>query len=100
MLQRPKMSLEGVGKERLRLICGMIAESLDSPSYEQCAQVLEALHVSVVATREWATIRGVLPTEVPKFISTGRTSGCLFDCDKPGEGLPFIGRVRLSRATM
>jgi len=52
----------------LRDACASIAEHLDGASSNRQDQVLEALQISVSATRETATVEGVLPIDVPEFL--------------------------------
>jgi len=52
----------------LRDACASIAEYLDGASSNRQDQVLEALQISVSATRETATVEGVLPIDVPDFL--------------------------------
>jgi hypothetical protein len=59
---------------RLRPVCRAIESRLENAVAEEWYQVLEALQVSVEATREKAVVRGVLPSEAPKFVTIGRTS--------------------------
>jgi hypothetical protein len=67
-------ALEHVDAARLRLVAQSIEAWLETAGAEEWTQVLEALQISVEATRERATIRGVLPAEVPKLITIARTS--------------------------
>ena len=65
---------------------------LENGDAEQWTLVLEALQVTVEATRQRVILRGILPSEVPKFITTGRTSACSFQSDK--QGTPFWSVVQ------
>ncbi len=67
---------EHVDIARLRLIAQHIETWLENAGAEEWSQVLEALQITVEATRERATIRGILPAEVPKFITIEQTSAC------------------------
>lgn len=51
----------GVNPELLSRACGLVAEWLDGADDARRVQVLEALQVAIVATREVAKLRGVLP---------------------------------------
>ncbi len=67
-----------VSPETLSQVCAAVADWLDRASERDRAVVLEALQISVTATREAATIAGVLPVDVTQFI-TGEPSsapGC------------------------
>ena len=65
---------EPVDAALLRLIGQAIEAWLENGDAEQWTLVLEALQVTVEATRQRVILRGILPSEVPKFITTGRTS--------------------------
>lgn len=59
---------------RLCLIGQAIQAWLDNADVEQRTLVLEALQIAVEATRERVILRGILPGEVPKFITIEQTS--------------------------
>jgi hypothetical protein len=52
---------------------------------------LEALQEAIVATRETATVSGVLPTDPPAFITDEQSCRCMLPGDKPvpSSGVPF-----------
>ena len=60
--------------------------------------MLEALQITVEATRERATIRGLLPAEVPEFITIEQTSACMFN-DSQIASVPFALVVVLYSAS-
>jgi len=61
--------------ETLERVCAAVAEWIDrAASEEDQTLALEALQLAVGATRETATLTGVLPTEPPQFITIERTS--------------------------
>ncbi len=63
-----------IDRAMLERACGLVAGWLDRAGAEQRMLALEALQVAVTATREAATVTGVLPTDAPPFITYhGRT---------------------------
>jgi hypothetical protein len=52
----------------LRTACATVAKRLDDAGPEERERVLEALQVTVTATREEGTVEGVLPIEAPDFL--------------------------------
>ncbi len=60
--------------DHLKRVCAAIEAWLAEPADEQWSLVFEALQVSVEATREQATVHGVLPYEAPKFVTIEQTS--------------------------
>ncbi len=68
----------GEASERLRRTCVAVAGCLDSGRQEEFELVLEAIQLSVAATREKVTVEGVVPLEPCKsaqegFITTEQT---------------------------
>ena len=57
-----------IDEAALRSACAMVAERLDGASAEDRERVLEALQVTVTATREEAIVEGVLPIEPSDFL--------------------------------
>ncbi|MGE4056979.1 MAG: recombinase family protein [Vicinamibacterales bacterium] len=53
----------------LEQACRLVREWLDNADTEKRMMALEALQVAVTATREAATVTGVLPVEAPEFIT-------------------------------
>jgi len=49
--------------------CQAVPRWLDQPDDAKKRITLEALQISVVATREQATVSGVLPLDLPTFLS-------------------------------
>ena len=69
----------GEANEHIRWTCAAIAERLASGRQEEFELVLEAIQLSVAATREKVTVEGVVPLEPRKsaqerFLTTARTS--------------------------
>ncbi len=62
----------------LERACGLVTQWLDEAGTEQRMLALEALQVAVTATREAATVTGVLPVEPPPFITDEQSSRCTF----------------------
>jgi site-specific DNA recombinase len=56
-----------VDSSALARACAAVADWLDRAGPVERTQALEALQVAIVATREEATVRGVLPIERPSF---------------------------------
>ncbi len=56
-----------VDARALSRACAAVANWLDRAGPAERLQALEALQVAIVATREAATVRGVLPVEPPSF---------------------------------
>jgi hypothetical protein len=65
---------EPVDPAHLCLIGRAIEAWLENADAEQWTLVLEALQVTVEATRQRVILRGILPGEVPKFITIEQTS--------------------------
>ncbi len=70
---RPLPADEGA----LHKVCAAITAYLENATFEQRILALEALKVAVTATREQATLTGVLPLEAPQFSTDEGTSRCL-----------------------
>ena len=62
---RTDWSVDGAALKRA---CASVARRLDDADEDRHEQVLEALQISVSATREEATVEGVLPIEPPDFL--------------------------------
>jgi site-specific DNA recombinase len=56
--------------------CTLVKGWLAGADTEQRMMALEALQVAVTATRESATVTGVLPVEAPSFITDGQSCRC------------------------
>ena len=54
--------------------CLAVARWLDQPDDDKKRVALEALQISVVATRERATVSGMLPLDLPEFFILQRAS--------------------------
>ncbi len=65
-LARPASAIAaGVDEADLRQVCATIAARLDGAEPEQYERVMEAVQLSVAATRDEVTVEGLLPTEQP-----------------------------------
>ena len=71
---RPKF--DDLDADGLRTLCAQVADWLDRAGDSERNLALEALQVSVSATKASATVSGVLPVERPAFISDEPTSRC------------------------
>ena len=69
-----KLRLDSEDVAQIRVLCQAIAQWLENAAEEQWTLILEALQVRVEATRDNASIHGVLPYERPKFITIEQTS--------------------------
>ncbi len=66
-LARPASAIAaGVDEDDLRQACARIAARLDGADPERYERVLEAVQLSVAATRDEVTVEGLLPTEPPE----------------------------------
>ena len=66
-LARPASAIAaGVDEASLRQVCATIAARLDGAEPEQYERVMEAVQLSVVATRDEVTVEGLPPTEPPE----------------------------------
>ncbi|MDE2668033.1 MAG: recombinase family protein [Chloroflexota bacterium] len=66
-LARPASAVAaGVDEDGLRQVCATIAARLDGAEPEQYERVMEAVQLSVAATRDEVTVEGLLPTEPPE----------------------------------
>jgi len=81
-MKRPQPTAAwGVDPDRLKSACDAVVAWLDKADTAERTLALEALQVNVEATKEAATVTGVLPTEPPAFIADEHTSRCLFNGD-------------------
>ena len=60
----------------LERVCSLVKGWLDNADTEKRMMALEALQVAVTATRESATVSGVLPVEPPTFITEEQSCRC------------------------
>jgi site-specific DNA recombinase len=65
-----------VDADALTRACSAVAAWLDQAGPAERVQVLEALQIGVVATKEAAAIKGVLPTDPPRFAVSEQSSLC------------------------
>jgi hypothetical protein len=77
----PRPSFEDVDADGLQRVCAAVADWVDQAGEEDRRLALEALQVSISATKGAATMSGVLPTDTPGFITDEQSSRCLFICD-------------------
>lgn len=68
-------SRRNVDAAELTRTCSLFAEWLQEADEKQSVLALEALQLAVVATREEATIRGLLPLHLPEFFISQHASG-------------------------
>jgi hypothetical protein len=72
----PKPSFDNVDADGLRRVCAGVANWVDQADNEDRRLALEALQVSISATKGMATVSGVLPTDTPGFIIGEQSSRC------------------------
>jgi hypothetical protein len=58
----------------LERACAAVASWLDQSDDQERQQALEALQIAVVATRDAATVSGVIPLDIPEFFTLQRAS--------------------------
>ena len=63
-----------IDEARLARTCQAVARWLDQADDARRRLALEALQISVVATREQATVSGVIPLDLPEFFILQRAS--------------------------
>lgn len=82
----------------LERACNLVAGWLEGADDADRRTALEALQVAIVATREGATVTGVLPVEPHKFITADGSCQCSFNGDKLDVrvGIPFRVTVPLA----
>jgi hypothetical protein len=61
----------------LERACALVRDWLENADTERRMMALEALQVAVTATREAATVSGVLPIEPLPFITQEQSSQCM-----------------------
>jgi hypothetical protein len=66
--------LNGIDTNLLDQACAAVKRWLDEAGSEDRLLALEALQLSVVATREQATLSGILPLDAPKFFNEQHAS--------------------------
>ena len=75
-------NFEDVDLEGLQRACAGVADWVDQADEEDRRLALEALQVSISATKGAATMSGVLPTDTPGFITDEQSSRCLYNGDQ------------------
>jgi hypothetical protein len=66
----------------LERACTLVREWLENADTERRMMALEALQVAVTATREAATLSGVLPVDPLPFITQEQSSRCTWQDNK------------------
>jgi len=87
----PRSLPVSIDEARLARVCQAVARWLDQADETRKRLALEALQISVVATRERATVSGVVPLDLPELFILPRASACTFASAKPTglDGIPF-----------
>ena len=75
-------NFDDVDLDGLQRICAGVADWVDQADEKDRRLVLEALQVSISATKGAATMSGVLPTDPPGFITDEQSSRCLYNGDQ------------------
>lgn len=70
----PRLLPSPIDEARLTRICEAVGRWLDQADDAKKRLALEALQISVVATREQATVSGMLPLDLPEFFILPRAS--------------------------
>jgi site-specific DNA recombinase len=78
----PKPSFEDVDADGLQRVCAAVADWVDQADEKDRRLALEALQVSISATKGAATMSGVLPTDTPGFITDEQSSRCSYNGDQ------------------
>ena len=81
----------GVDEAGLREVCATIAARLDGAEPEQYERVMEAVQLSVAATRDEVTIEGLLPTEPPE---STKSPDCSPECADSDADLSPLNKHR------
>jgi hypothetical protein len=71
-----KPSFDNINPDDLQRVCEGVAEWVDRAGEEDRRLALEALGVSISATKGSVTMSGVLPSQTPEFISNEQSSRC------------------------
>jgi hypothetical protein len=74
----PAPSFDDVDAEGFQRVCAGVAAWVDQADDEDRRLALEALQVSISATKGAATVSGMLPTDTPGFIIDEQSSRCSF----------------------
>ena len=91
-LARPASAIAaGVNEAGLRQVCATIAARLDGAEPEQYERVLEAVQLSVAATRDEVTVEGLLPTDSQE---SPKSSDCPPECADSDAGLSPLNKHR------
>ncbi len=91
-LARPVSAIAArVDEADLRQVCATIAARLDAAGPEQYERVMEAVQLSVEATRDEVTIEGMLPTEPPE---SAESPECPPECTDSDAGLSPLNKHR------
>ena len=91
-LARPASAIAAdVDEAGLRQVCATIAARLDGAEPDQYERVLEAVQLSVLATRDEVTVEGLLPTEPP---DSTKSPDCPSECTDSDAGLSPLNKHR------
>jgi site-specific DNA recombinase len=71
----PRIQPVSIDEVRLTRACQAVSRWLDQADETKKRLALEALQISVVATRERATVSGMIPLDLPEFFILPRASG-------------------------
>ena len=71
----PRATPLSIDETRLVRTCQAVGRWLDQADEARKRLALEALQISVVATREQATVSGVISLDLPEFLILPRASG-------------------------
>ena len=90
-----------IDRDMLDRACAAVGDWLGQAGPEQRMMALEALQVAVTTTREVATVAGVLPVDLPSFITDEQSCRCTWpgkQPDKVASGPDRGGPTRLPGA--
>jgi hypothetical protein len=79
----PRTMPRSIDEARLTRTCHAITRWLDQADETRKRLALEALQISVVATRERVTVSGLIPLDLPEFFISLRASACTFASARP-----------------
>jgi len=71
----PRMMAPRIDEAHLTNVCQAVGRWLDEADESKRQLALEALQITVVATRERATVSGMIPLDLPEFFILQRASG-------------------------
>ena len=92
-LARPVSAIAAdVDEAGLREVCATIAARLDGAEPEQYERVMEAVQLSVAATRDEVTVEGLLPTQQPP--ESTKSTNCPPECTESSAVLSPLNKHR------